>query len=303
MPTAIDLFSGAGGFTEGAEQAGLKVLWAGNHWAEAVQIHAANHPQTVHTCQDLHQVDWTTVPPHDVLLASPACQGHSRARGKDKPYHDALRSTAWAVTTALEIHRPSGFLVENVPEFMDWELFDVWWASLQKLGYKLTVSTYNAADFGVPQNRVRLFIMGGKKWPISVFSPNLPHVPARDIIDWDHGSWSLVRAPGRAERTLAQYQNGRRIYGDEFLIAYFGHERNGRSVDKPFGTMTTKDKYAVVRGDQMRMLTVDEVRCAMGFPAHYQLPPRHKDAIKMLGNAVPPPLARGILQQLVHQLA
>lgn len=50
---AIDLFAGAGGFTEGATAAGCRVLWAGNHWPAAVAVHARNHPDTVHACQEI----------------------------------------------------------------------------------------------------------------------------------------------------------------------------------------------------------------------------------------------------------
>lgn len=103
---AIDLFAGAGGFSEGARMAECRVVWAANHWQAAVDTHAANHPDTAHACQDLHQADWTQVPAHDLLLASPACQGHTPARGKERPHHDACRSTAWAVVSALECHRP-----------------------------------------------------------------------------------------------------------------------------------------------------------------------------------------------------
>jgi site-specific DNA-cytosine methylase len=118
--TAIDLFAGAGGFTLGATMAGARVLWAANHWEAAVQVHATNHPEALHLCQDLHQANWETVPRHDLLLASPSCQGHSRARGTDQPRHDAARSTAWAVVSCAEFHRPSAFVVENVPEFQEW---------------------------------------------------------------------------------------------------------------------------------------------------------------------------------------
>lgn len=103
---AIDLFAGAGGFSTDAQMAGCNVIWAANHWREAVDTHASNHPHAAHKCQDLQQADWTQVPTHDLLLASPACQGHSRARGKERPHHDALRSTAWAVVSAAECHRP-----------------------------------------------------------------------------------------------------------------------------------------------------------------------------------------------------
>lgn len=98
---AIDLFAGAG-FTEGAKGAGVKVVWAANHWPLAVQYHSTNHPEVVHVCQDLHQADWRQVPRHDGCLASPACQGQSKARGKERPHHDALRSTAWAVVSCLD---------------------------------------------------------------------------------------------------------------------------------------------------------------------------------------------------------
>ena len=105
---AIDLFAGLGGWSTGAVMAGCEVLWAANHWQEAVHWHSENHPDTQHICQDLHQADWTQVPSHDLLLASPCCQGHSKARGKanGNPQHDASRSTAWAVVSALEFHRP-----------------------------------------------------------------------------------------------------------------------------------------------------------------------------------------------------
>ena len=62
---AIDLFAGAGGFSTGAHMAGVEVVWAANHWPAAVDVHAANHPETEHSCQDLHQADWTKVPAHD----------------------------------------------------------------------------------------------------------------------------------------------------------------------------------------------------------------------------------------------
>ncbi|WP_419606333.1 DNA cytosine methyltransferase, partial [Thiolapillus sp.] len=108
----IDLFAGAGGFSTGATMAGARVVWAANHWRSAVIIHKANHPDAVHVCQDLHQADWSQVPEHDVMLASPSCQGHSHARGKDRPHHDASRSTAWAVVSAVEHHRPPFVVIE-----------------------------------------------------------------------------------------------------------------------------------------------------------------------------------------------
>ena len=296
---AVDLFAGAGGFTTGAEMAGCRVVWAANHWRAAVDAHASNHPGTEHACQDLHQTDWTTVPRHSLLLASPACQGHTRARGKERPHHDATRSTAWAVVSAAECHRPDGVVVENVPEFAKWDLYGAWCSAMHALGYALSPYILDAADHGVPQHRRRLFIVGTRsKHPIELAFPSRPHAPASGIIDINAGRWSEVNREGRAYWTMERIRRGRDKHGRRFLVAYYGNEIGGRSLDRPLGTVTTKDRYAIVDGDRMRMLSADEYRKAMSFPEGYKLPESHRDAVFMLGNAVPPVLARDVIQAL-----
>lgn len=161
MPTAIDLFAGLGGWSTGARNAGIDVIWAANHWPVAVEWHSANHPESIHVCQDLHQADWSKVPAHDIMLASPCCQGHSKARGKKSgnAQHDASRSTAWAVVSAAEFHRPEVVLVENVEEFTDWALYPAWSQAMAALGYMIAPHVVDCADLGVPQHRVRLLLV------------------------------------------------------------------------------------------------------------------------------------------------
>lgn len=301
MMRAIDLFAGLGGFSEGAEQAGCQVVWAANHWPDAVQTHAANHPGAQHLCQDLHQANWEQVPEHDLILASPACQGHSRARGTDRPHHDATRSTAWAVVSAIEFHRPIAGLVENVPEFTRWQLFPAWCSALHALGYSVSPHLVDAADHGVPQNRVRVFIaITRSKHPITLNVPKREHVPAASIIDFGAGRWSQIDRPGRSPKTLERIANGRREHGDRFLTAYYGNERGGRCLSRPIGTITTRDRWAVIDGDRMRMINVDEARRAMAFRECYQLPDNPRLAMHMLGNAVCPPAAADYIKALVE---
>lgn len=299
MLTGIDLFAGAGGFTTGATMAGVNIVWAANHWRAAVDVHAANHPKAVHACQDLQQTDWHTVPEHDILLASPACQGHSRARGKDRPHHDAMRSTAWAVVGAAECHRPAVLVVENVPEFAAWALYPAWCAAMHALGYALNPMILDAADHGVPQHRRRLIIVGTRsRHPVELRLPLREHVGSAQIIDFEAGRWSVIHKAGRAPATLARIDAGRAAHGARFITAYYGSETGGRSLDRPVGTITTRDRWAVIDGDRMRMLSVAECKAAMGFPTNYLLPERAKDAMHMLGNAVCPPVARDVIDAI-----
>jgi DNA (cytosine-5)-methyltransferase 1 len=301
----IDLFAGLGGFTEGAEQAGCSVVWAANHWRAAVDIHGLNHPETSMACQDLQQADFTKVPAHDLLLASPACQGHSRARGADKPHHDALRSTAWAVVTDVEVHRPLAGVIENVPEFREWALFDVWCDALRRLGYSLAPQVIDAADHGVPQHRQRMFlVMTRSKAPLQLVLPQRAHVPAAAVVDFERGNWSPIHKPGRSLATLRRIEAGRKQFGHRFVMPYYsgGSGLTGRSLQRPIGTITTKNRWGVVDGDRMRMVTADETRAFMGFRSDYILPATTTESIFMLGNAVCPPVARDVIQALRAQV-
>lgn len=303
MTTAIDLFAGLGGWSTGARMAGVNVLWAANHWPTAVEWHSANHPDALHVCQDLHQADWSQVPTHDLLLASPCCQGHSKARGKanGNPQHDASRSTAWAVVSALEHHRPRLSIIENVPEFLDWALYPAWESAMNALGYALAPHIVNCADLGVPQERVRMFIVCTRsQHPLHLQLPKLAHVPATSFIDFNAGRWSPINRPGRASATLERVRNGRQQFGDRFVMSYYGNTKSGRSIHRPIGTITTRDRWAIIDGERMRMLTADENLRAMSFPADTLRPDNHRLTVHMAGNAVPPVAGMHIIKALME---
>ncbi|MHC9036897.1 DNA cytosine methyltransferase [Cobetia marina] len=297
----IDLFAGAGGFSTGASMAGCNVAWAANHWPDAVEWHSRNHPDAAHICQDLHQADWSQVPAHDLMLASPCCQGHSKARGKasGNPQHDASRSTAWAVVSAAEYHRPPAILVENVPEFLDWQLYRPWVLAMQALGYAVSPHVVDAADLGAPQNRIRMFlVLTQSARPLKLNLPTLDHLPAASFIEFESGRWQPIEKPGRAAATLERVRAGRATHGERFLISYYGNTKTGRSLERPIGTITTRDRWAIVDGDRMRMLSRWECRSAMSFPDTYQLPDNHRLAVHLLGNAVCPTPVSHIIKAL-----
>lgn len=300
-PKAIDLFAGIGGSSQGAEAAGVEVVWAGNHWPMAVEVHASNHRSTMHVCQDLHQADWTKVPEHDILMASPCCQGHTPARGKDRPHHDASRSTAWAVVSAAEYNRPELVLVENVPEFTSWVLYPAWEAAMTALGYTMSPHLIDAADCGVPQHRERMFLVGTRsKHKLELGKPSERHVAIDSVLDWEAGPWSPVFKKGRSKKTLKRIERGMAQHGSRFVMPYYGcgSGLTGRSINRPVGTLTTRARWALVDGDRMRMMSVPESQAAMGFPSTYKVPSKPiKLGHHLLGNAVCPPVVTWLLER------
>lgn len=302
---AIDLFAGWGGMTEGASIAGARVVWAANHWQLAVQAHRQNHPEAVHVCQDLRQADWTTVPPHEVMLAAPACQGHSTAsQPKRRAYHDALRATAWAVVDCADVCEPAALVVENVPSFKRWRLYPQWRSALETIGYQLSELVLTASDFGVPQRRTRLFIVGTRRGaPFQLAPlrrPGQAEPAAGQIIDWGAGRWRRVAdaTPNARARIRAGRRHGRRFFSQHVT----GHK--GVALSEPLRTVTTKDQWIVVDGDRYRPLTVRETARAMGFRDSYHWPAEstRREAMTGLGNAVCPPVATAIVGALRERL-
>ncbi len=294
----IDLFAGWGGFTSGALAAGAQVLWAANHWPLAVEAHASNHPNTMHACQDVRQADWGSLPEFDVLLASPACQGHSTAsQPARRRYHDELRSTAWAVVDCADATEPAALVVENVPSFKQWRLFNVWCQALAALGYTLTEHLLTASRWGVPQRRTRLFIVGlrgSAAGRLRLADPEVPEPAFWPHLDPKAPGWRPITAasPGAQARIRsAQARSGR----DCLVQHVTGHP--GVPVHEPIRTITTKDQWAVVRGSKYRPLTIREYARAMGFDDSYQWPRSSRaDAVLGIGNAVCPPVAAGVVR-------
>lgn len=298
---AVDLFAGFGGFTAGAEMAGVRVVYAANHWPLAVQTHELNHPTARHECQDLRQANWSALPNFELLLGSPACQGHSSAsQPKRRPHHDAMRATAWSIVDCADVTQPRAIIVENVLAFKAWRLYPTWRAALETLGYRLTELVVDAARHGVPQRRRRLFVVGLRGRKTLTFASPLRAEPSfgECLEELDPGGWKLVdrASPGARDRIrLAQKRSGKRC-----LVQHVtGHP--GVPLDQAIRTITTKDHWILVDGDGYRNLTARELMRGMGFADSYELPnaPR-THLIRGIGNAVAPPVARDLISAVLE---
>lgn len=297
----IDLFAGLGGTTEGATRAGVDIVWAGNHWPVAVEYHTQNHPDTVHACQDLRQINWEELPDFDIGYGSPSCTGHSKAKGKNRKKYDNSRNTAWSVIDCLEYHLPPVFVVENVVDFKKWKLYPAWEYAVKCLGYSISIKVINSADCGVPQSRLRYYaVLTQSKHPIELNIRGRERVPAKAVIDFEKGHWKPFVSD--KEYILRQYQNGRKNFGEQFLIVYYTSEKSGRSIEKPAPTLTTIPKVYVVNGDKWRFLTVQECLKIQSFPDDYKIPPQLTIARKLIGNANPPKVAQVLTEEILRKI-
>lgn len=243
----VDSFAGGGGASTGIEAAlGAAVDIAINHDEQAIRMHEANHPGTMHVNSNIWHVDPVeAVRSHPsgvrkVSLAwfSPDCKHFSKAKG-GKPREKSIRDLAWVVVLWAQRVQPDVILLENVEEFRTWgplcdegkpikerqgETFNEWTKQLRKAGYKIQWKELRACDYGAPTIRKRFFMIArrdGKPivWPAPTHGkPGTPDVlagklkpwrSAAEIIDWSIPCPSIfTRQKPLAEKTLRRIAHG-----------------------------------------------------------------------------------------------
>ena len=305
----VDSFAGGGGASLGIEIAlGVSPDIAVNHDAEAIAMHAANHPTTRHLCGDVWDVDpigVTNGAPVDLAWFSPDCKHHSKAKG-GKPRDAKIRALAWVVVRWARAVRPRVICLENVEEFADWGplladgspcprrrglTFRIWLGKLKAAGYAVEMRELRACDYGAPTTRKRLFIVARCDgapivWPTPTHGPGRakPWRTAAECIDWSLPCPSIFdRAKPLADKTLARIARGI----DRFVLrsarpfivptAHAGDHR-AHSADEPLRTITGQR-----RGDHA---LVAPTLIQTGYGERKGQEPRSLDLGKPLGTVV-----------------
>ena len=317
---ALDIFAGAGGFSEGAQKAGVKVVFAVNHWDLACWTLRKNHGATKVRQEDVFEFDWNTVPDVDLVLASPACQSHSTAataglkegRRGTAPKHDRLRATAWSVPLCLEVKRPAFCIVENVAEFMDWAGYRAWRINIEDLGYHVAEHVVDCATFGLPSRRKRLFVSAVRDdvspVPFDFDIPDKDPVPFGSCLTkkLTPGRERWIPFSKKTEGVQKLMLKARKKLPRGMFLLHNSTRTRPIPLSEPCRTITTQSgQWNVVRRgrreDEIRPFTVEEYLCAMGFPKRYKLPKNKSDCIKLIGNAVPPPVSKELVGQIVRR--
>jgi len=313
MPRALDLFCGAGGSSAGARAAGFEIAGAVDMWPVATETFLANFPLAHVMTARLESAPLTALKRRvgeiDLLLASPECTSHTCAKGS-APRSEASRRTALHVVAYAQAFRPRWLVLENVVHMRPWSRYQMLMTRLRELGYHLSEQVLEASDFGVPQSRRRLFIVGDRKRPPRlVLSKRRGRKPTvRSILD-SPGTWptSLLFKPTRAVETLKRAHRALEALGRKtsFLLVYYGTDGAGgwQPLDRPLRTITTVDRFALVEHSgtawTMRMLQVPELMRGMGLDDDFILPcGTRRQRIHLLGNGVCPPVMEAVIRAL-----
>ena len=275
----VDNFAGGGGASTGIEAAlGRAIDIAINHDEQALRMHAANHPGTVHIRNNIYRVDPREVAAgRRVRLAwfSPDCKHFSKAKG-GKPREKSIRDLAWVVVHWAQLVKPDLILLENVEEFRTWgplddqgypikaragETFDQWCKALRKQGYKLQFKELRACDYGAPTIRKRFFMIarcdgqpivwpepthGKPGSPEVVSGKRLPWRTAAEIIDWSIPCPSIFdRKKPLAEKTLRRIAHGIMKFvvnnPSPFIVPAMTNN-TAKSTDDPLSTVTASNR-------------------------------------------------------------
>lgn len=253
-----------------------------------------------------------TVGPVDLLLASPDCTSHTHARGA-RPPNDNSRDTAHQVARYARALSPPWIVVENVVNIRRWEHYNRLLEDLRGLGYGVTEQVLNAADFGVPQMRRRLFLLCKRGTaPAALPEPMSKRLSARSVIMFDEYPMSPLETERRAPATIARADRALSTLGTDepFVLVYYGSDKAGgwQRLDAPLRTVTTVDRFALVDWRDgarvMRMLQVPELVRAMGLDRQragqeFRIERgTRRDRVRLLGNAVCPPVMESVVRHL-----
>jgi DNA (cytosine-5)-methyltransferase 1 len=182
--TLDDFYCGMGGESTGAKAAGLEVRNCFNHWDLAIEVHRMNHPEAEHICADIGTYDVYGYNPSVAAWFSPECRMHSLASGISQkalrqpglPGFDMFskydlteeqersRVSAGDILRHVQVHRYEWFIVENVVQFRDWEMFDSWIQEIINFGYDWKIVYLNSMFcHPTPQSRDRMYVCCWRK--------------------------------------------------------------------------------------------------------------------------------------------
>ena len=294
--TYIDLFAGIGGFHQAADALGGQCLFASEIDPEAVRAYEANYHLTPRG--DITKINASEIPDHDVLLAGFPCQPFSII-GARRGFDDTRGTLFFEIARILEAKKPPLFVLENVKQLRSHNHGQTLARILERLdalGYKVSWKVLNALDFGLPQKRERIIIVGFRNHNVEFTFPqgggpgNLADALENDAdVDPKFFASERIRQK-RLERHTSKY-----------YPAIWHENKSGNVSSYPYSCALRAGasyNYLLVNG--VRRLTPREMLRLQGFPDSFRIVCNDTQTRKQAGNAVPVNLIRAVLAEALR---
>lgn len=330
-PKLVSLFSGCGGMDVGFEKAGFNRIWANDFDKDAQAVFRLNIGEI--DGRDIRDVPVEDIPECDIITAGFPCQPFSNA-GNRKGVHDSRGMLYQECLRIIEHSKPKVMLFENVKGLMSSKyidgrpLIDVIATDLNELGYNIKYDIVNSSDYGVPQNRQRLILIGFKKdlnktfvFPQIIEKKGLTLRSLLDIpadvpnqVDWqlspqqvkmiahipEGGSWKDVPYDELAPRFRKIRDNMQRYHSPNFYRRFSRDEINGTIT-----ASAQPENCGIIHPIHNRRYTIREIARIQTFPDTFLFIDDSTKNItamyKVIGNAVPVMLAYHIAKAILEQ--
>ena len=308
-PTVVSLFTGCGGSDAGVIKAGFDVIMANDIIPYAKDVYTANHPETDYVLGSVAKIE--TFPKSDLLVGCYPCQGFSQ--GGVRKADSTINYLYLEFARALNSITPKAFIVENVSGMVRSNykhLLEHQIKVFSEAGYNVQYKVLNAAQYGVAQERKRIFIVGIRndfgltyKFPDITHGVGLPdaYLTIKDAID-DLPLWPEGEYYNYDFHWYYMSRDRRRDWSEPSKTIVSNPRHMPLHPVSPVMTKLGDDKWAFTTKENARRFSFREAARLQGFSKNFVFPETDNSSLdmkyKVVGNAVPPPLFEAVAKAL-----
>lgn len=300
--TFVDLFAGIGGIRIPFTELGGKCVFS-SEWDKAAQISYSYNFGEV-PFGDITKINSDSIPKHDVLLAGFPCQAFSII-GKMKGFADTRGTMFFEVARILQHHQPKAILLENVKQLVSHDggkTFKVILDTLAELGYSVKWKILNALDFGLPQKRERVIIVGFKSAAACEqfnfdFEPIAYNLAS--VLEDDKNVDSSLFASD-----MILDKRRKRVEGKNVFYPSVWHENKSGNISiLPYAcALRTGASYNYLLINGYRRPSSRELLRFQGFPEKFKIEVSHQEIRRQTGNSVAVPMIRAVAKKIIQLL-
>jgi DNA (cytosine-5)-methyltransferase 1 len=297
----IDLFAGIGGMRLAFESTGATCVFSSEWDKYAQKTYEANFGEIPDG--DITKIKATDIPKFDILLAGFPCQPFSSIGKREGFKHKTQGTLFYDVARIIDHHKPKAFLLENVAGLLthdDGRTFTTILSTLVELGYEVEYRILDASDYGVPQKRERIYIVGFKKTKVRSADFLFPRPRSKKV-----GIGKFIET-GLTDLSITKHLQKVYIYklpdGRPEVIT--------QKSDFPVKTLVASyHKIQRLTGTfvadgptGLRLLSENECKAVMGYPKSFKIPVSRTQMYRQFGNSVAVPVVKAVARSIVKHL-